>query len=127
VRKKVALWITIVLAALLPVIPAIGCGESPDISGSGPLAVSVDQPQPERGIDYTTEPLTVTGRVSNPEATVTVNDINAEVSEDGHFSAQIQLSSKNSVITVRAVFGDEIARVKTVFISDPESAKTEVP
>lgn len=124
--KKVVLYVA-VLATLLPVTPAVGCRESPPISGNGPLAVSVDQPQPEAGIDYTTTPLTVTGRVSNPEATVTVNDTTAEVSENGYFSARIQLSEKNGVITVKAILGDEVSRVKTVFISDPENAKAEVP
>lgn len=71
-------------------------------------------------------PLAVTGKVSNPEAAVTVNGVEAKVSEGGYFSARIQLPAKNSIITVKAVLGAEVFRVKAVFISDP-NAKVEIP
>jgi hypothetical protein len=45
----------------------------------------------------------------------------------GCFPARTQLFNRNNVINVKTVLGDEISRVKVVFVPNPENAKAEVP
>ena len=65
------------------------------------LAVEITSPKP--GAEITESPLTVTGIVSNPKATVRVNGVEAEVSEDGTFSVEIELAEGKNTIAVTAV------------------------
>lgn len=73
---------------------------------SPPLAIYIDSPD-FSGADYSTSPITATGRVSNPAATVTVNGFPAVVSSDGEFSAQVQLKSGNHGVVATASLGDQ--------------------
>ena len=125
IKRISALISAAILIAIVLSYP--GCHGAPTTSDNGKLTISVDQPRLEVGIDYSKTPLTVTGKVSNPDAEVTINGMRAEVSEDGRFSARIQLTEKNDVINIVATLGEEVSRMKAVFISGPESAKTEVP
>jgi bacillopeptidase F len=71
-------------------------------------------------LEVTTNPLTVTGRVSDPEAAVTVNGIEAVVAEDGTFSAQVELVEGENVITVVAILdGKETSSSFIVTYSPP--------
>jgi nitrogen fixation protein FixH len=68
--------------------------------------LSVEITSPEDGAELTESLVTVSGTVSEPEATVTVNGIEAEVAEDGSFSAQVELTEGENVITAVAVVGE---------------------
>jgi hypothetical protein len=81
------------------------------------LAVELTSPKP--GAEITESPVIVTGNVSNPKATVTVNGVVVEVAEDGTFSAQIELVDGENIIVVTAV--EPVTKTVTVtYISEGE-------
>lgn len=64
------------------------------------LGVQIASPQNRAQI--TESPITVSGTVSNPKATLMVNGIEVEVAEDGSFSVQIELKEGENTIVVTA-------------------------
>lgn len=72
------------------------------------LAVGITSPEDEA--ELTESPITISGIVSDPEATVTVNGVEVEVAEDGSFSAQVELTEGENVIEAIAVLGEQEAR-----------------
>ncbi len=91
---------------------------------SPPLAVCIDSP--DFGADYRTSPVTVTGRVSDPGATVTVNGFPATISGDGEFSAQVQLKPGQG-LTAKASLGSQTAGAAAGFIMTSEGILMPVP
>ena len=94
------------------------------------IKVTYTQPSPELSIEITSpengavveaSPITVTGTVSNAEAAVTVNDIVAEVAEDGTFSAEIDLvEGENTIDAVATIEGiDPVSASVTVTYTLP--------
>ena len=75
------------------------------LTGCVSEALSIDITSPEDGAELTESPVTVSGTVSDAEATVTVNGIEAEVA-DGSFSAQVGLTEGENTITAVAVVGE---------------------
>jgi uncharacterized protein YfaP (DUF2135 family) len=71
-----------------------------------PLVVYLNA-SPEPGIDYTKEPLSVTGIVNKPEASVTVNGKDVPVDENGLFEAQVLLREGSNQIKAIAELGNE--------------------
>ena len=61
---------------------------------------------PEDGAELTETTVTVTGIVSIAEAVVTVNGQAVEVAIDGSFSAQVELTEGENVITAVATSGE---------------------
>jgi hypothetical protein len=59
------------------------------------------------GVDYTKEPMPVSGTVNKPEANVTVNGNAVPVNEDGLFKAQVLLNEGSNQIKAIATLGDE--------------------
>ncbi len=85
------------------------------------LVVRLDYPYPgEIGVDYTKTPLTVTGSVNNPEAAVTVNDIEANVAADGSFSTQIPLKIDSNTIKAVTRLGTDEDEIVYLIILTPE-------
>jgi len=71
------------------------------------LAIYLDHPYPgKKGIDYTKTPIMITGFVSSPEAKVTVNGIEAEVSGEGSYSATIRLKEGSNSLQAVATLGE---------------------
>ena len=64
--------------------------------------LSLEITSPEDGDELSESLVTVNGIVSNSEATVTVNGNEAEVAEDGSFSAQVELTEGGNIITAVA-------------------------
>jgi Glucodextranase, domain B len=56
-----------------------------------PLALFLDSPATPQGIDYRITPVTFTGFVNYPEASVTVDDTPVKVADNGTFSIQLML------------------------------------
>jgi hypothetical protein len=57
-----------------------------------PLAVYLDWPEVNiDDVDYSKTPLNITGKVSKPAASVTVNEVPVKVAQDGTFSTKVQL------------------------------------
>ncbi len=78
------------------------------VTFSPPLAVYLDHPYPgEASVDYTQEPVTVTGQVNYPEATVKVNGAKAEIAENGYYLAVIQLKEGSNSIQALATLGEQ--------------------
>ena len=77
---------------------------------------TIEVTAPEDKAELTESPVTVSGRVIGPAARVTVNDIEAEVANDGAFSASIELvEGENTIEIVAAVEGKEpVTRSLTV-------------
>ncbi len=71
-----------------------------------PLVVSLNA-ETEPGVDYTREPLSVTGTVNKPEAKVTVNGKDVPVDKYGWFKTQVKLEEGNNRILAVATLGDE--------------------
>jgi hypothetical protein len=59
-----------------------------------PRYVYLNSPDTNPNIDYSKTPINITGYVSNPVATVTVNDLPVNVNQDGTFS--ILIPGKNT-------------------------------
>lgn len=84
-------------------------------AGCSALAVYLDHPYPgEPTVDYTREPVTITGWVNFPQASVTVNGEEAVVSGDGTYKARIRLKKGSNSIQAVASLGakfDEITYI----------------
>jgi hypothetical protein len=91
------------------------------------LAVYLEMPRPEIGTDYTKTPLKVSGTVSNPEATVTVNGSDVEVSEDGSFSTEVQLIEGVNSIEAVAKLGEQRDSAVIMLACSPEGIISPVP
>lgn len=77
-------------------------------TGCSALAVYMVHPYPgEATVDYTREPLTVTGYVNFPQAGVTVNGVAADVTGDGSYSATIQLKEGSNSIQAVATLEEK--------------------
>jgi len=75
------------------------------ITVSRVLAVGITSLQD--GAELAESPVTVSGIVSDAEATVTVNDEEVEIAEDASFSTQVELTEGENIITVVAVLGEQ--------------------
>ena len=71
------------------------------------LVVHVKYPSTAPGVDYTKEPLTVSGWVNKPEAVVSVNGQSVPVAPDGNFTTQVMLEEEGSSVRAVATIGDE--------------------
>lgn len=98
--KKRILYSIIILLC----ISLTGCTDEP-VAGdtSKPLAVNIHSPQ--SGACFSVNVQKVIGIVSDPEATVHVNGIEAAVSQDGSFYAYIDLIEGENVIEAEVVRG----------------------
>ncbi len=86
--------------------PLIDTTTSTTTSCSAALAVYLDHPYPgESSVDYTREPVTITGYVNFPQAKVTVNGVAAEVAQDGTYTATIRLKEGSNSIQAVAKLG----------------------
>jgi len=65
-----------------------------------PLALEISAP--EDNAELSESPVTVSGMVSIPEATVTVNGIEVAVAEDGSYSTSVELAEGENTLTVTA-------------------------
>jgi nitrogen fixation protein FixH len=79
-------------------------------------ALSLEITSPEDGATLTESPVAVSGTVSDPEATIAVNGVEVEVVEDGTFSADVELTDGENIITVVATLDEEIL-TKTVTVT----------
>ncbi len=103
-RLKKILGILVIIPILC--LTLVGCAAP---------TLTVDVTSPEDGAELTESLVTVTGIVSDPEATVTVNGIEAAVVEDGSFSAQVELIEGENAIEAIAVLGEqEVSKSITV-------------
>jgi len=71
-----------------------------------PLLLEITSP--EAGVTLTDSLIILSGTVSNPKATITVNDAEVEVAEDGTFSTDVELTEGENTIKVVATRGDEV-------------------
>ena len=79
------------------------------------LALEITSPQSKS--EVTLDVMTVSGIVSPPQATVTVNDGEVEVAEDGAFSTTVELDYGENTITVSATVEGQETVTKTVTIT----------
>jgi hypothetical protein len=81
-----------------------------------PGALSLEITSPEDGAEVAISPVTVKGIVSDAGATVTVNDAEVEVAEDGSFSAEVDLTTEGeNTIKVKAMLNEgEVTKTITV-------------
>ncbi len=113
----------IILALVVILLAVAGCqtdgNEPPTITSTNEpptttstetcsaLAVYMNHPYPgEPSVDYTREPVTITGYVNFPQASVTVNGVEAEVAADGTYAATIQLKEDSNSIQAVATLGE---------------------
>jgi nitrogen fixation protein FixH len=83
--------------------------------------LTIEVTSPEKKAELTESPVTITGRVIGPAAKVTINNIEAEVANDGTFSASIELvEGENAIEIVATVEGMEpVSRSLTVIYGVP--------
>ena len=99
------------ILGILAVIPLLcltlaGCVTTP---------LSVEITSPEDGAELSESPINVSGTISSSEATVTVNGVEAAVTEDGSFSAQVELTEGENAIEAVATLGEqEVSKSITV-------------
>ena len=118
--QKSRRWITIKLRKILSILAVVsllcltlaGCGT--------PTPLSLEITSPENGVEFTESLVTVSGIVSDAEAIVTVNDEEVEVAEDGGFSAEVELTEGENIITAVATLGEqEVSDSITVTYTPP--------
>jgi uncharacterized protein YfaP (DUF2135 family) len=80
--------------------------QSITVTFAPPLVVYLSA-DPKPGIDYTKEPLSVTGKVNKPEASVTINGKSVPVDEYGLFQGQVLLEEGSNQIKAIATLNDE--------------------
>ena len=81
-------------------------------------ALSLEITSPEDGVEVDESHVTINGSVSDPEATVTVNDGDVEVAEDGSFTTRVELMEGDNTIEAVAVLdGQESSDSITVTYS----------
>ncbi|MGD9142292.1 MAG: hypothetical protein PVG61_00435 [Dehalococcoidia bacterium] len=80
-----------------------------------PLVVYLNA-ETELGVDYTKEPMPVTGMVNKPEASVTVNGKAVTVNDDGLFKTQVMLKEGSNRISAVATLGDETDEMYILYI-----------
>lgn len=78
---------------------------------------TVEVTSPEDKAELTESPLTVSGKVSDPAAKVTVNGIEAEVTEDGTFSASVELVEGENTIEVTATVEGKKPVAQTITVT----------
>jgi uncharacterized Zn-binding protein involved in type VI secretion len=103
--RKLLKGVSLITSVLILLcIPLAGCIDEL-VAGdtSKPLAVNIHSP--EGGACFSVNVQKVIGVVSDPEATVHVNGIEAAVSQDGSFYAYIDLIEGENVIEAEAVWG----------------------
>ncbi len=97
-----ALWLSLVISS---------CTSQP----AQLLALEITSPQPKS--EVTLDVMTVSGIVSPPQATVTVNGQGVELAEDGAFTTTVDLDYGENTITVSATVEGQETVTKTVTIT----------
>jgi hypothetical protein len=107
--------------ANVPVVAGRGLlvqARAPTGSVAPPIAApGVQILSPASGATVTTSPVTVTGSVSDPSASVIVNGVVASVAPNGSFSASVPLADGPRTIQVVARSRDELAASASVSIT----------
>lgn len=93
--NKVSKLLCALLAISLLALPLVGCAK--------PLTVNITAPTDGSTVDKS--PLEVRGFVSNPKATVWVNDTTVPVSKKGFYSTKVELAEGENTIKVVAARG----------------------
>jgi heat shock protein HslJ len=76
------------------------------------LAVYLDHPYPgEPSMDYTREPVTITGYVNFPQASVMVNEVEAIIAGGGTFATTIRLKEGSNAIQAVATLGEQFDEI----------------
>jgi hypothetical protein len=73
-----------------------------ELTFTKPLVLFLDEPKPVSGLDYTKNPVTLTGSVTYPQAKVTINDTDVSVKPDGSYTAAVQLKTGPNIIKLKA-------------------------
>jgi hypothetical protein len=77
------------------------------LTGCVGLTLTAEITSPQDGAKLSESSVTVSGNVSDSRATVTINGIEAQVAQDGSFSAEVELSEGENIIEVVAVLGEQ--------------------
>ena len=83
-------------------------------------ALSLEITSPEDGVEVNESHVTVNGSVSDPEATVTVNDEDVEVAEDASFTTQVELTEGDNTIEAVAVLDGQESSDSIIVTYSPE-------
>lgn len=93
-RKLTKLVIALLLVSLLAML-LVGCAK--------PLTLSITAPTDGKTVD--TSPVEVRGHVSDPKATVWVNDTIVAVSKKGYYSTKVELAEGENTVKATAARG----------------------
>ena len=100
------------------VVNATAEGEEPvDKTVTITRVLDLEITSPEDNAEVTESPILVSGTVSDPMATVKVNDREITVADDGTFSAFVELDYVKNTITVSATVDSQPPVTKTVTVS----------
>ena len=100
------------------VVNATAEGEEPvDKTVTITRVLALEITSPEDNAEVTESPILVSGTVSDPMATVKVNDREITVADDGTFSAFVELDYVKNTITVSATVDSQPPVTKTVTVS----------
>jgi hypothetical protein len=100
------------------VVSATAEGEAPvDKTVTITRVLALEITSPEDNAEVTESPILIKGTVSDPTATVTVNDREVTIANDGTFSAFVELDYVKNTITVSATVDGQPPVTKTVTVS----------
>ncbi len=110
-KEKKSLSIMIMAAALWLGLVISSC------AGPSPQLLALEITSPQSNSEVTKDLITVSGIISLPQATVTVNGHEVETVEDGSFSTSVELDYGQNIISVSATVEGQESVTKTVSIT----------
>jgi len=115
--KKLQIPIYILLILSLLAMPLVGCAKAPTLTIK----------EPASGTTVTEAEITVRGTVSDPKATVRVNDVKVNVGSSGSFSKKVTLKEGVNTIKVWAIRSKKsVTKTITVTYAPPPTLSLEI-
>jgi hypothetical protein len=116
-----ALMVTVLAVVMLLAVDVIGCTTRSD------KLLALEITSPKNKAELTDSSVVVTGIVSPPTASVTINNEKVKVEKDGSFSSTVSLSYGENVITVGATTNGKEMTTKAITVSRILTLKVDSP
>ena len=100
-KNRLSRWAPLLVALAIGLVVS-GCGGGSTRTSTSTQRMTLQLTSPTSRGSVTDSETTVTGVISEPSATVTVNDAEVDVGSDGSFTRAVPLAYGSNTITIRA-------------------------